>query len=252
LTLRVYLTGNVALEAGDRLVTERELPGRQGRSLLAVLTWERDRAFTSDELAEVLWGDDPPDAWAAALRSLVSKLRKLSERRSIEVRIDHGLGAYQLRLPADAWVDVEAAGAAVHEAEAALRAGDRAGAVGAALVANAIARRPFLQGDDGAWIAAKRESLRRIRIRALDVRGAVALASGDPIGAATDAEAIIQLEPYREMAYVLLMRAHAAAGNGAEAVAVYERLRTRLADELGVGPSPETETAFLELVREGR
>jgi DNA-binding SARP family transcriptional activator len=252
LTLRVYLAGNVALEAEDRLVTERELPGRQGRSLLAALAWERDRAITSEELAAIVWGDDPPGAWQTALRSLISKLRGTFAGLPAEVRIEHGLGAYQLRLPVDAWVDVDAAGAAVHEAEAALRDGDRAGAIGAALVANAIARRPFLQGEDGPWIASRRELLRRIRVRALDVRGAVALANGDPVGAATDAEAIVELEPYRETAYVLLMSAHAAAGNGAEAIAVYERLRTLLADELGVGPSPETEAAFLELVRATR
>jgi DNA-binding SARP family transcriptional activator len=252
LTLRVYLTGNVALEAEDRLVTERELPGRQGRALFAALAWERDRAITSEELAAIVWGDDTPGAWQAALRSLISKLRGTFAGLPAEVQIEHGLGAYQLRLPVDAWVDVDAAGAAVHEAEAALRDGDRAGAIGAALVANAIARRPFLQGEDGPWIASRRELLRRIRVRALDVRGAVALANGDPVGAATDAEAIVALEPYRETAYVLLMSAHAAAGNGAEAIAVYERLRTLLADELGVGPLPETEAAFLELVRATR
>jgi DNA-binding SARP family transcriptional activator len=252
LTLRVYLAGNVALEAGARLVTERDLPGRQGRTLLAVLAWERDRAVASEELAEILWEDGAPDAWQVALRSLVSKLRGVSARLPEEVRIEHGLGAYQLRLPVDAWVDVEAASSAVHEAEAALREGDHAGAIGAALVANAIARRPFLQGDDGAWIASRRDLLRRIRVRALDVRGAVALANGDPIGAATDAGTMIELEPYRETAYVLLMSALAAAGNGAQAIAVYGRLRTLLAEELGVDPSPETEAAFLELVRASR
>jgi SARP family transcriptional regulator, regulator of embCAB operon len=252
LTLRVYLTGNVALEAGDRLVTERELPGRQGRSLLAVLAWERDRAVTAEELAGILWGDAAPAAWPAALRSLVSKLRGSFATLTSDVRIDHGLGAYQLRLPSDAWVDVEAAASAVHDAEGAMRGGDRAGAVGAALVANAIARRQFLQGDDGEWVDLKRELLRRIRVRALEVRGAVALANGDPIGAATDAEAIIAIEPYRETAHVLLMWALAGAGNSAEAVAAYERLRTTLAAELGIGPAPATEAAFLEIVRATR
>lgn len=252
MTLRVYLAGNVAVEVGDRLLAERDLPGRQGRSLLAALAWERDRAVTSEELAAILWGEGTPDAWQVALRSLVSKLRGAFAPLHEEVRIEHGLGAYQLRLPADAWIDVEAANAAVHEAEAALREGDHAEANGAALVANAIARRPFLQGDDGAWIGSRRELLRRIQVRALDVRGAIALAHGDAIGAATDAEAIIGLEPYRETAYVLLMSAHAAAGNGAEAIAVYERLRSLLAEDLGVGPSPETEAAFLELVRASR
>jgi DNA-binding SARP family transcriptional activator len=252
LTLRVYLTGNVALERDDRLVAERDLPGRQGRTLLAALAWERDRTVSADELVEILWDDAPPGAWRIALRSLASKLRAAFAGLSADVRIEHAIGCYQLRLPSDSWIDIEAAAAAVHEAETAMRDGDPAGATGSALVANAIARRPLLLGDEGAWVEEKRAHLRRIRIRALAVRGQIALSSGDPVGAATDAELIIGLEPYRETAYVLLMSALAAAGNSAEAIAVYEGLRTRLAEDLGVGPAPATEAAFLEIVRATR
>jgi DNA-binding SARP family transcriptional activator len=44
------------------------------------------------------------------------------------------------------------------------------------------------------------------------------------------------------------MRALAAGGNPAQALAEYERLRVRLADELGTDPSPETHAVFLELL----
>jgi DNA-binding SARP family transcriptional activator len=249
LTLRVYLTGNVAVENGRVLVPERRLPGRQGRLTLAVLAWERDRAISVDELAEVVWDGAPPAAWQTALRALVSKLRGALEEAGADATIEHAFGCYQLRLPADAWIDVEAANAAVHEAEAVLRAEDREGAIGAALVANAIARRPFLPGDVGAWVERRREQLRQIRVRALEVRARIALATRDPVGALTDAELVVELEPYRETGHVLLMQAHVAAGNSAQGLAVYERLRARLADELGASPSPETESAFLEILR---
>jgi DNA-binding SARP family transcriptional activator len=45
------------------------------------------------------------------------------------------------------------------------------------------------------------------------------------------------------------MEAHAAAGNTAQALAAYERLRAKLADEFGASPSPETESEFLEILR---
>ena len=44
------------------------------------------------------------------------------------------------------------------------------------------------------------------------------------------------------------MEAHAAAGNRAEALRVYERCRRLLADELGAYPSPETEAVYRALL----
>lgn len=249
MALRVYLTGNVAIEHGDVLVAEKRFPSRQGRMVFAVLAWERDHGVPTETLADVIWEGEPPSAWQTALRALVSKLRGVVATATPDAQIEHAFGRYQLRLPADAWVDVEVADAAVHEAEAAMRAGERGRAVGAALVANAIARRPFLHGDDGAWVEQRRAHLRQIRVRALSVRGEIALLNGDPGGAVTDAELVIGLEPYREAAYRLSMAAHVANGNGAQALAVYERLRTMLAEDLGAGPSPETEAAFLDLMR---
>lgn len=248
MTLRVYLTGNVALEDGDRLIPESRFPGRQGRLTFAVLAWERARATSIDEFADIVWAGRPPSAWQTALRALVSKLRAvLGDGASIE----QAFGCYQLRLPADAWIDVEACAAAVHEAETALRDGKPDLAMGPALVANAIAGRPFLPGDAGDWSERKREHLCGLRIRALDVRARVALAHGDPIGAATDAEIVVDLDPYRESAYALLMKAQMAAGDPARALATYETLRARLAEDLGTLPSAESEAAFLDALAAG-
>jgi SARP family transcriptional regulator, regulator of embCAB operon len=248
-TLRVYLTGNVAIEDGDRLVAEGRFPGRQGRLAFAVLAWERAHATSIDELADVVWDGRPPNAWQTALRALVSKLSSvLGEAATIE----QAFGCYQLRLPADAWIDVEACSAAVHEAELAMRDEQPDLAMGPALVANAIAGRPFLPGDVSEWSERKREHLRGLRMRALDVRARVALAHGDPIGAATDAAIVVDLDPYRESAYGLLMRAQIAAGDPARAVASYETLRSRLAEDLGTQPSAETEAVFLNALAAGR
>ena len=49
--------------------------------------------------------------------------------------------------------------------------------------------------------------------------------------------ALIEREPFRESAYAMLMEVHAARGDVAEALMVYERLRRLLSSELGVPPS---------------
>ena len=137
---------------------------------------------------------------------------------------------------------------AIHEAEAAFR-GDRPDEATAwALVTSAIARRPFLAGDTTPWCDRPREHLRHVRVRALEVRGNAGLARGDHVGAATDAEAVLELDPYRESAHALLMKAHVAEGNPANALAAYERLRVKLAEDLGTSPSPETEAVFLDVL----
>ena len=59
----------------------------------------------------------------------------------------------------------------------------------------------------------------------------------------------VAIEPFRETSYQLLMRAHAAVGNRAEALRVYERCRNLLSEELGVPPSPQTEAVYLDVLR---
>ncbi len=247
--LRIYLVGNVAIERGGVLVAESRFPGGQGRLAFALLASERRDALSTEHIADVVWDGIPPTAWATALRAIVSKLRGVLAQSGAEATIEHAFGCYQLRLPPDAWIDVEAAAAAAHDAEAALRSGDLAAANGEALVANAIARRPFLEGAEGEWVQRKRTQLRTIQVRALSCRAEIAIRQGDLTGAAGDAERIIALEPFRERAYVTLMRAHVEAGNNAEALATYDRLRETLASELGASPSPDSAAAFLGVLR---
>ena len=66
------------------------------------------------------------------------------------------------------------------------------------------------------------------------------------------ARALIEAEPYRESGYVLLMQALAARGNVAEAMRVFDALRTLLRDELGTSPSPEAIAAHDRLLRPAR
>jgi len=250
--LRCYLTGRVGLEAGGALVVnERGFRGRQERAAFAYLVCERARPVTREELAGVLWPDDPPPAWSTALSAIISRLRSLldvQELRALDVSISRGFGQYRLFLPAGTWVDVEAATHAIDAAEAAIRAARPRDAFSPAAVADNIARRPFLSGDEEGWIGRERERLARIRVRALDCLCNVWLDAGDGALAIEAASETVALDPYRESGHRLLMRAHALAGNPAGAVQAYHRLRDRLVSDLGTDPSPETEAVYLEIL----
>ena len=248
--LRIYLTGDLCLTAGNRLVRGERLPRRQGRLAFAYLVIERSRPVERDELAELLWPDRLPAAHEVGVSALISKLRTLL----VDVGLERGAltavsGCYRIELPPAAWVDTDAALEAVHAAEAALRAGSYSETYGPAVVASCILRRPFLPGAEGAWVEAKREALRIARLRALDCLAEVHAWNGEPSLALRAAEEAVGLEPYREVGYRRLMRIHQQAGNRAEAIRVYERLRRLLDVELGASPAAETVALLAEIAR---
>jgi basic membrane lipoprotein Med (substrate-binding protein (PBP1-ABC) superfamily) len=97
-------------------------------------------------------------------------------------------------------------------------------------------------------VEAKRRELADVRARALAVLAEACLSSGNPQQSVRWAVQAIDAEPFRESGYRRLMEAHAAAGNRAEALRVYERCRRLLAEELGAYPSPETESIYRSLL----
>jgi SARP family transcriptional regulator, regulator of embCAB operon len=249
--LRIYLTNRVLVEEGGVvLLDERRLIGRQGRLVFAFLVGEHLRAVSRDELAEELWLDSQPPSWERSLSALISKLRALLASAGIPgVALTGSFGHYQLLLSADVWIDVEAASEAIDRAESALRGDRPQEAWGWAQVAYQISRRSFLLGEDGPWVTLKRSELREVLVRAHECLSEPSIWHTEPEYAVRHAKEAVAIEPFRETSYQLLMRAHAAVGNRAEALRVYERCRSLLSEELGVSPSPQTEAVYLEILR---
>jgi DNA-binding SARP family transcriptional activator len=250
LQVKVFLAGRIAVESNGVVIDEARFPGRQGRILFAYLVAENGRPVPRDELADAVWGEAPPATWEKALTVLVSKLRALLAEHGIDTSsvLTGAFGCYRLDLPEGSWVDVAVAASAAQEAERALAAGDPANAKAAAALAASLMEQPFLPGEDGGWVEQKRRELAEARARAVSVLADACLRSGDAPEAAKWADRAIALEPFRETGYRRLMEAHAAAGNRAEALRVYDRCRRLLADELGAYPSPETEAIYRELL----
>ena len=242
--LRIYLAGEVAVELGEQLLREADLPGRQGRLALVYLVMERERAVPQSELAELLWPESLPPSWPVALSAVVSKLRQKLGNLGLDRDriIANAFRCYQFRPPIKTWIDLEAAANAVHQAEGALVANRPQAAYGPALIAATIARRPFLVGEDSPWIVSCRQRQRDVLVRALDCRVEALLANGEVALALDQARAAVGLEPYRESGYRRLMQVLVRQGDRGEAIRVYNNCRRLLADELGVAPSSETES----------
>jgi DNA-binding SARP family transcriptional activator len=241
---RVQLCGNFAVELAGRRV-DQALPGRQGRLLFAYLTLARPQRVTRDALIDALWGGTPPRAAGAALNVLVSKVRA-----AVGPDVLRGRTELTLTLPEPTHVDVEAAALALHTAESALARGDWRRAWTLGLSALFVARRTLLPDAESPWVESWRRRLTETYVGALECYATACLEIGGPElpGAERAARELIEAAPLRETGHLLLMRALAARGNVAEALAAYERLRVLLREDLGVDPGPAVQDMHAELL----
>jgi len=223
---------------------DADLPGRQGRLAFAFLMLNRHRVVTRSALVDAIWPEEPPALVDTALNALISKLRKALGSDTVS-----GRGDVRLVL-SDAWVDVEAAAEAIHRAEGAVGRDAWAEAWGPGRVALHIVRREFLPGEGAPWVEHERRVLEEIELRALECVGKSSLELGpnELESAVRSGRDLIRLAPHRESGYRVLMRALAAEGNDAEALGVYERLRVRLREDLGIAPSAPTQELYRALL----
>ena len=240
--VRIQVCGRIAVETGGAR-REDDLPGRQGRLVLAYLVIHRHEPVSLDALTEALWGERPPAAALPALHALLSKLRRV-----LGCIVEHGTA--NLALPPDTWVDLDTARDAIHRAESAAAQSEWGRAWGAAQTALFISRRGFLPGETVTWAEPIRHELDLLRQRSLETYADAALHIGRAELATAEraSRELIGLAPFRETAHRLLMKTLAAQGNTAEAIQAYTALRLKLRDELGVSPSPETQQVYAALM----
>ena len=112
---------------------------------------------------------------------------------------------------------------------------------------NLLGSGELLPGWYDDWVIFDRERLQHRRIRALEVVAVHELENGHPDLALVAARDAVALEPLRESACRLLIRAHMDLGNRALAASVFTDYRRDLARDLGIEPSPQ----ILQEVRDG-
>jgi SARP family transcriptional regulator, regulator of embCAB operon len=241
---RIQLCGRVVIELDGRAIHD-DLPGRQGKVLFAYLAVNRLRPVGRDELIDALWPNRVPPGAESSLSALLSKLRRVLGPHRLD-----GRNSLQLQLAQDSWIDLESALEAIHRAESALRQGDWPAAWCAARVTLHIARRRFLAGEEAAWIENLREQMSDVYVRSLEAtaRAALEIGGAEVDTAERSARSLVKEAPYRESGYRLLMEVLARRDNVAEALAVYERLRRQLRDELGASPSAGTKELHRKLL----
>ncbi|MEU1663438.1 BTAD domain-containing putative transcriptional regulator [Streptomyces sparsogenes] len=208
----------------------------QQKALLAALLLRGGRTATAPELVDALWGDDPPDAAIAALRTYASRLRKAFAPHSDVLISESGGYAVQAGMGA---LDTEVAESLVTEAEKARNSGDRARArelIGEALD---LWDGESLANVPGPYAEAQRTRLTEWRLSLIEARLDLDLELGHHMEAVSELTALTAAHPLRERLRELLMLALYRSGRQAEALAVYNDTRRLLAEDLGVDPCAE-------------
>ena len=251
----IRLAGLVAIEEGS--AEPRYLSSAQVQIAFVRMALERAGGTGREQLADTVWPDGLPDTWASALRSVVSRVRSFvaGPTRGDDAPADGDQtcviargGRYLLQLPSDAVIDLERAEQEVIEAVSAHTAGVFDEALRLAESAVTCLRRPLLPNHDGDWVTEVRVRLAELLVTGLETASLAASALGDGPAALRFADEAVRRAPLRESAHRARMTAHVAAGNRAEAVRIYHELRCVLAEQLGIDPSPETQTAYVELL----
>ena len=218
------------LEVSDDGGAPVVISGARLRDLIVRLALAGGRPVSTSELGDAVWGDEPPADLANALQTLVSRARRaLGGAQAVE----QSAAGYRLAIKPD---DVDA-----FRFQRLLAEGHLEKAMG-------LWRGPAL-ADAGEFAAPHAQRLERLQLDAMVTRLTREVAD-DPAGGHVGLlEVLVASHPLDEKVTGLLMRALAATGRQAEALAAYEAIRGRLADELGIDPGAELRTVHLEVLR---
>ena len=152
--------------------------------------------------------------------------------------IEGGEGGYTLDV-APSGVDALVVLLEVAAASRLLGDGDDQGAARAAASALERFRGDLLQAATGDWAEPHRTRLEEARMTLLETQLSARLRLGDVGDVIGELEAAVVEHPFQESLWELLITAQYRVGRQADALATYQRVRGKLADELGLDPGPQ-------------
>ncbi|MFG1920730.1 BTAD domain-containing putative transcriptional regulator [Cryptosporangium sp. NPDC048952] len=214
--------------------------GHRLRAVFARLALDAGRMVTVSTLVDAVWGDDPPAGSGNALQSLVSRLRRTLPPGIVE----SAPAGYRLAVDAES-VDVHRFEHLATAGRRALEGGDALGAAATLREALSLWRGPALADiGDAPFREAVVIRLDGARLGALEDRIHADLQLGRHAEVVPELEALTAEHPLRERPHAQLILALSGASRQADALAVFDRIRRRLADELGVDPGPVLKGAY--------
>ncbi|MEU4196944.1 BTAD domain-containing putative transcriptional regulator [Kribbella sp. NPDC026611] len=239
--IELRLLGPVVLMADGEAV---DLGRPQQRLVLAVLAAEAGRVVAVETLIDRVW-DEAPSGARRALHVAITRLRRILEQVStadVPVRLVRRGGGYVLEIPPDR-VDVLRYRALLGELPG--RDHERLESLRQAM---ALWCGEPLTGVSGSWALRTRSSWWAQHLDVVAAWARAELAAGDPSAAIGVLAQLADEHPLTESLTEVLMLLLHATGRSADALAAYERLRKRLANELGVDPGAPVRAAYQQIL----
>jgi SARP family transcriptional regulator, regulator of embCAB operon len=243
---------------GPLLVTVAGTPVALGtpkqRAILAMLLINRNRAVGTESLIDAAWDQSPVPAARTSIHSYVSNLRRVLASAGInpyEVLASAPPG-YRLSIAdgdcdLDRFITEKTAGM---NAAAAGRFDQASGYFSAALdewrgpVLDDLGNFAFVE----AFATALTEDYMLVQI----ARAEAEIACGRASAIIGELEALAAKHPYREPLWAKLITAYYVADRQSDALQAYRRLKTVLAEDLGVDPGPTVSTLYARILRQER
>jgi DNA-binding SARP family transcriptional activator len=224
------------------------------RAVLALLVINRNRPVGTDSLINAVWGDSPVPAARTSIHSYVSNLRRLLSEAGMDTRrvLMSAPPGYQLTI-ADADCDL---GRFVVEKSEGLKA---------AVAGKFEQASSHLSAALGEWRGEVLADLRDFpfvdpfatavtedKVSAQTARAEAEIACGRAYAVIGELEALTAEHPYREPLWAQLITAYYVTERQSDALDAYRRLKTTLADELGIDPGPTINTLYERILRQER
>jgi SARP family transcriptional regulator, regulator of embCAB operon len=218
------------------------------RAVLAVLVMNRNRPVGIDSLITAAWEQWPPSEARASLHSYISNLRRLlGDSRSMLVNAPPG---YRLAVD-DTACDI---GRFIVEKSAGVQAaaaGHFEEASRHLTTALAEWRGPVLQDlRDFQFVDAFATALTEDKVVAHTARAEAEIACGRGYAVIGELESLTVEHSYREPLWAQLITAYYLAERQSEALDAYQRLKTTLADDLGIDPGPTVRALHERILRQ--
>jgi DNA-binding SARP family transcriptional activator len=218
------------------------------RAVLAMLVMNRNRPVAIDSLITAAWEQWPPSEARASLHSYISNLRRvLGDARSM---LENAPPGYRLTA-ADSACDI---GRFVIEKTAGVQAAaaGRFEEASRHLTAALAEWRGAVLEDlrDFQFVDAFATALTEDKLVAHTARAEAEIACGRGYAVIGELESLTAEHPYREPLWAQLITAYYLAERQSEALDAYQRLKTTLADDLGIDPGPTVRALHERILRQ--